>query len=172
MRLPDLCTPGLGLRLEPLPCVCRCANVCGVQDVVASQYWVLEVPCRNIRCIPVSNCIFTPNRCPQAAPIEEPCHLYTAGTACDERYALCNAKRTDCTFGRFLRCKAARVPQDGATLYDKDMQVVKQLPAEVGASRDKAINWLAAETIGNGHSVLVFCAARWVRPIPRPRSSD
>lgn len=53
--------------------------------------------------------------------------------------------------------------QDGATLYDKDMQVMKRLPEEVGASRDKAINWLTAETIGNGHSVLIFCAARWVR---------
>lgn len=56
--------------------------------------------------------------------------------------------------------------QDGATLYDSHMRVVGQLPPEAGASRDKAINWLAAETIGNGHSVLVFCAARWVRPTP------
>ena len=52
--------------------------------------------------------------------------------------------------------------QDGATLYDSSMQAVGQLPPEAAISRDKAINWLAAETIGNGHSVLVFCAARWV----------
>ena len=56
-----------------------------------------------------------------------------------------------------------RGAQDGGTLYDKDMQVVRQLPVKVGTSRDKAINWLVAETINNGHSVLIFCAARWVR---------
>ena len=57
--------------------------------------------------------------------------------------------------------------QDGSTLYDKDMHVVKQLPPEVGATRDKAVNWLAAETIGNGHSVLIFCAARKVSCDPK-----
>ena len=59
--------------------------------------------------------------------------------------------------------------QSGTTLLDKDGEPVRQLPLEEGASRDKAIAWLAAETVSAGHSVLIFCAARWVRAqLPAP----